>query len=93
MPAPYILRENNWKSVQSQPYDIAVLPWGATEAHNYHLPFGTDTIETEYIARMAACQGLGKRYPRGCSAGNPIWRKHGSTGYFHDNEHESFHTA
>jgi creatinine amidohydrolase len=60
MPVPYILRENNWKSVQSQPYDIAVLPWGATEAHNYHLPFGTDTIETEYIA--------GWQHPR---PGNP----------------------
>jgi creatinine amidohydrolase len=60
MPAPFILRENNWKSVQSQPYEIAVLPWGATEAHNYHLPFGTDTIETEYIARMAAARAWEK---------------------------------
>ncbi len=60
MPSPYILRENNWKSVQSQAYDIAVLPWGATEAHNYHLPFGTDTIETEYIARMAASKAWEK---------------------------------
>ena len=60
MPAPFILRENNWKSVQSQSYDIAVLPWGATEAHNYHLPFGTDTIETEYIARMAAAKAWEK---------------------------------
>jgi creatinine amidohydrolase len=54
MAAPYILSENTWKSVQSQKYDVVVLPWGATEAHNYHLPFGTDTIETEFIARMAA---------------------------------------
>ncbi|HJZ39021.1 MAG TPA: creatininase family protein [Bacteroidales bacterium] len=54
MSAPFILSENTWKTVQEQQYDIAVLPWGATEAHNYHLPFGTDTIETEFIARMAA---------------------------------------
>jgi creatinine amidohydrolase len=60
MPAPYILQENNWKSVRSQSYDIAVLPWGATEAHNYHLPFGTDTIETEYIARIAAAKSWEK---------------------------------
>jgi creatinine amidohydrolase len=61
MTAPYILRENPWKSVQSATYDLVVLPWGATEAHNYHLPFGTDTIETEYIARMAA----GKAWDKG----------------------------
>jgi creatinine amidohydrolase len=60
MAVPYILSENTWKTVQSQQYDIAVLPWGATEAHNYHLPFGTDTIETEYIARMAAEKAWGQ---------------------------------
>jgi len=54
MAAPYILSENTWKSVKNQTYDLAVLPWGATEAHNYHLPFGTDNYETEYIARVAA---------------------------------------
>jgi creatinine amidohydrolase len=35
-------------------YDVAVLPWGATEAHNYHLPYGTDNIESEHIAAEAA---------------------------------------
>jgi creatinine amidohydrolase len=31
--------------------EVAILPWGATEAHNYHLPYGTDN----YIAvRLAA---------------------------------------
>jgi creatinine amidohydrolase len=35
-------------------YDLAVLPWGATEAHNYHLPFGTDNFESEYIAAESA---------------------------------------
>jgi creatinine amidohydrolase len=54
MAAPFILCENTWKSVQNQTYDIVVLPWGATEAHNYHLPFGTDNFETEYIARISA---------------------------------------
>lgn len=54
MAAPYILSESPWKMVQDQRYELAVLPWGATEAHNYHLPFGTDCIETEYIAKTAA---------------------------------------
>ena len=51
---PYVLAETTWKSVASTTYDVAVLPWGATEAHNYHLPYGTDTIESEHIAIEAA---------------------------------------
>jgi creatinine amidohydrolase len=31
-----------------------VLPWGATEAHNRHLPYGTDTLQCEAIAAEAA---------------------------------------
>lgn len=34
--------------------DLAVLPWGATEAHNYHLPFATDIIEADELAAEAA---------------------------------------
>ncbi len=52
-PRPYILSETNWKTVKEQDYQVAVLPWGATEAHNYHLPYGTDTIQCDHIA--AAC--------------------------------------
>jgi creatinine amidohydrolase len=33
---------------------VAVLPWGATEAHNRHLPYATDTIESEAVAVRAA---------------------------------------
>ena len=47
---PYLLSEATWKSVRDTRYDVAVLPWGATEAHNFHLPYGTDNIETEAIA-------------------------------------------
>ena len=55
MPArPYILAETTWKTVRETAYDVAVLPWGATEAHNYHLPYGTDNYETEHIAAEAA---------------------------------------
>lgn len=32
---------------------MAVLPWGATEAHNYHLPYATDNIEGTAIAEEA----------------------------------------
>ena len=51
---PYVLRETNWKNVRDQDYELAILPWGATEAHNYHLPYGTDSIETEKIAVESA---------------------------------------
>jgi creatinine amidohydrolase len=51
---PYILTETTWKTVKSTPYDVAILPWGATEAHNYHLPYGTDTIQCDRIAAEAA---------------------------------------
>lgn len=55
MPArPYVLAETTWKTVRQSAYEVAVLPWGATEAHNYHLPYGTDTIETERIAVESA---------------------------------------
>jgi len=50
----YILGETNYKSVKECHFDVAVLPWGATEAHNYHLPYSTDTVEAESIAAGAA---------------------------------------
>ena len=51
---PYILLESNWKYIKEQQFDLAVLPWGATEAHNYHLPYGTDVIEAEQISAESA---------------------------------------
>jgi creatinine amidohydrolase len=51
---PYILAESNWKTVKETTYTLAVLPWGATEAHNYHLPYGTDIIEADQVAAEAA---------------------------------------
>jgi creatinine amidohydrolase len=54
MPRPYILSETNWKDVKDTQFELAVLPWGATEAHNYHLPYGTDNIESERLSAEAA---------------------------------------
>lgn len=51
---PYVLAETTWKTVRRTSYQVAVLPWGATEAHNYHLPYGTDTLEAGHIAAEAA---------------------------------------
>jgi creatinine amidohydrolase len=51
---PYILAESNWKYIKDQHFDLAVLPWGATEAHNYHLPYATDIYEADAIAAESA---------------------------------------
>ncbi len=47
---PYVLADTNWKHLKDADFELAVLPWGATEAHNYHLPYSTDVIEGTAIA-------------------------------------------
>jgi creatinine amidohydrolase len=42
---PWILAETNYGFTKHNSYDVAVLPLGATEPHNLHLPYGTDTFE------------------------------------------------
>ena len=51
---PYVLAETNWRTVQETEYQVAILPWGATEAHNYHLPYSTDNIQSDFVAIQAA---------------------------------------
>jgi creatinine amidohydrolase len=51
---PSILARAHYRELRNARYDLAVLPWGATEPHNLHLPYGTDNMETEMIAAKAA---------------------------------------
>lgn len=51
---PYLLAETNWQEVQKTNFEVAVLPWGATEAHNYHLPYATDNLQNDAIVEPAA---------------------------------------
>ncbi|HEY5491184.1 MAG TPA: creatininase family protein [Gemmatimonadaceae bacterium] len=51
---PIILADAHWPTVDATPYDIAILPWGATEPHNRHLPYGTDNFECDGIAAECA---------------------------------------
>ena len=51
---PYILAETNYKAVKDQKFEVAVLPWGATEAHNYHLPYFADAIQADRISAESA---------------------------------------
>jgi creatinine amidohydrolase len=57
---PWILAETNYAHVKSCEYQVAVLPMGATEPHNLHLPYGTDTFEAEAIGSRA-CEAAWKR--------------------------------
>jgi len=50
----YVLNETTLHETRDAHFEVAVLPWGATEAHNLHLPYGTDTLESTHIAVGAA---------------------------------------
>jgi creatinine amidohydrolase len=60
-PRPWIIAETNWKQIKATRYEVAVLPMGATEAHNWHLPYGTDSYQNEAMCaeagRIAWTQG------------------------------------
>lgn len=51
---PWKLAETNLATVREQGYQVAVLPLGATEPHNLHLPYGIDHFEGETIG-AAVC--------------------------------------
>ena len=46
---PWHLAHTNYGVVGKQKYEVAVLPLGATEPHNLHLPYGTDTLEGNIV--------------------------------------------
>lgn len=52
-PRPWLIAETNWKQVKDTRYEVAVLPWGATEAHNWHLPYATDNLQNESMCAEA----------------------------------------
>jgi creatinine amidohydrolase len=54
------LASTNLHRTKARRYEVAVLPMATTEPHNFHLPYGTDTIETDYIARRC-CQEAAAR--------------------------------
>jgi creatinine amidohydrolase len=48
-----ILAEQTHAFVRDVAWQAAVLPFGATEPHNLHMPYGTDTFQVEELARRA----------------------------------------
>jgi creatinine amidohydrolase len=65
MPAmrPWILAETNYAYTKENRYEVAVLPLGATEPHNLHLPYGTDTFEAETVG-LHLCEAAHHRGAR-----------------------------
>lgn len=61
----------NWGEVYHHKYDMAILPWGAVEPHNYHLPYITDCI----LSYEIACDAVDKAYEKGvtCMVMPPIY--------------------
>src|SRR5258707_2724914 len=59
----WILSETNYGRVKDHPFDVAVQPMGATEPHNLHLPYGTDTFESVEVASRA-CEAAFNRGAR-----------------------------
>src|SRR5271166_1203978 len=49
----WILAEQNHAFTRSRQWDVAVLPFGATEPHNLHMPYGTDTFQVDAIGERA----------------------------------------
>jgi creatinine amidohydrolase len=46
---PWNLSEANYGAVKDLHYEVAVLPLGATEPHNLHLPYSTDRLEADLV--------------------------------------------
>ena len=50
---PWRLDEACYAEIKEADYEVAVLPFGATEPHNLHLPYGTDTLEADLFGQRA----------------------------------------
>lgn len=57
---PWKLAETNYGAVKAQSYDVAVIPMGATEPHNLHLPYLQDTLEADVVGE-ALCEAAWQR--------------------------------
>ena len=48
-----VLAEQTHAFVRGQAWTAAVLPFGATEPHNLHMPYGTDNFQVDVLGRLA----------------------------------------
>src|SRR3954447_6726071 len=52
----WVLAEQNHAFVREQQWQVAVLPFGATEPHNLHMPYATDNYQVEAIGDRACAR-------------------------------------
>lgn len=60
---PWVLAETNYEHTKEHTYEVAVLPFGATEPHNLHLPYGMDQFEGTIVGEKI-CEAA---YQRGAN--------------------------
>src|ERR1051325_7425973 len=53
---PWILAEQTHAFIRAQKWDVAVLPFGATEPHNLHMPYGTDIYQVDEIGQRSCAK-------------------------------------
>ncbi|MDD3624118.1 MAG: creatininase family protein [Proteiniphilum sp.] len=70
-PTFFRLPETHYGEVLEHVYEIAILPWGAVEPHNYHLPYLTDSILAYEIAVDSARKAMVQNVT--CMVMPPVW--------------------
>ena len=65
------LQELNYQQVKDSDYEVAILPISAVEAHNLHLPYGTDFYQVEAIADRACARAADAGAKLVCLPGIP----------------------
>ena len=57
---PWSLAEASYADIKNRDIEVAIIPFGATEPHNLHLPYATDTIEADTIGDRICESAYGK---------------------------------
>ena len=53
---PWVLAEQNHHFIRGVKWEAAVLPFGATEPHNLHMPYATDNFQVDVIGDRACAR-------------------------------------
>ena len=56
----FVLAEQTHAAIRAGGWQVAVLPFGATEPHNLHMPYGTDNFQVEALGRRACAHASEK---------------------------------
>ncbi|HYV36513.1 MAG TPA: creatininase family protein, partial [Gemmataceae bacterium] len=52
----WVLADQTHDFIRKQKWDVAVLPFGATEPHNLHMPYGTDCFQVAHLGERACAK-------------------------------------